>query len=79
MNAIDSKFKKSFSLKVCALETPSEMFSYNHEVNYVINTSASNEYLELATKINKNKNIELVVIEHEFGFLWRNNKLLLLF
>ncbi len=68
MNAIDSKFKKSFSLKVCALETPSEMFSYNHEVNYVINTSASNEYLELANKINKNKNIELVVIEHEFGF-----------
>lgn len=68
MNSIQSKFEKSFSLKVCALETPSEMFNYNHEVSYVLNTSVSQEYLELANKINRNNAIELIVIEHEFGF-----------
>jgi glycosyltransferase involved in cell wall biosynthesis len=68
MNAINVKFKKSFTLKVCALETSNETFKYNHEVNYVINTSVKEEYIELAQKINQNKAIELIVIEHEFGF-----------
>lgn len=68
MNAINSKFNKSFVLKVCALETNNETFEYTHEVNYVINTTVKEEYFELAQKINQNKAIELVVIEHEFGF-----------
>ncbi len=68
MNAINAKFKKSFAIKVCALETPNETFKYNHEVNFVINTSVREQYFELAHKINQNNAIELVVIEHEFGF-----------
>ena len=68
MNAINTKFNQSFLIKVCALETNNETFDYNYEVNYVLNTSVKEEYLELAQKINQNSEIELIVIEHEFGF-----------
>lgn len=68
MNAINTKFNHSFLIKVCALETNNETFDYNYEVNYVLNTSVKEEYLELAQKINQNSEIELIVIEHEFGF-----------
>ena len=68
MNAINDKFNKSFSLKVCALESPSETYIYNSDVDYTINTSVKEEYVELAYTINRNEAIELIVIEHEFGF-----------
>jgi glycosyltransferase involved in cell wall biosynthesis len=68
INAINTKFGKSFQLKVCALESANENYNYNHEVSFAINTSINSEYIELAQKINQSSNIELVVIEHEFGF-----------
>ncbi|NTW31219.1 MAG: glycosyltransferase [Bacteroidetes bacterium] len=68
INAIDSKFGDSFSIKVCALETQDEKYFYNDKVNYKLDTSKAEEYKVLADKINQNKNIKLIVIQHEFGF-----------
>ena len=68
IHAIDAKFHQSFSIKVCALESKDETFSYDDKVSHVLNTSNAKEYPVLADKINKNENIKLVVIQHEFGF-----------
>jgi len=68
INAIDKKFGHSFSIKVCALETKEETFHYDDKVSYVLDTSNSTSYPELADKINQNIKIKIIIIQHEFGF-----------
>lgn len=68
IKAINDKFENSFSIKVCALETNDETFNYNEKIIYKLNTSISEEYLVIAEKINHNENIQLVIVQHEFGF-----------
>jgi glycosyltransferase involved in cell wall biosynthesis len=68
IKALNNKFGDSFSLKVCALEAGNTQNVYPNEVKYVLNTHDFMRYTQLAHSINTNKNIELVVIQHEFGF-----------
>ncbi len=68
IHAIDNKFRHSFSIKICALETNDETFSYDDKVSYKLNTSIAEEYCALADKINKNERIKIIVVQHEFGF-----------
>lgn len=68
IHSIENKFGHSFSIKICALETHDEKFNYDSSVIYKLNTSIPEEYKETAEKINKNKKIKIVVIQHEFGF-----------
>jgi len=68
INAFDEKFGHSFSIKVCALETKEETFHYDDNVSYVLDTSDSAKYLELADKIKQNIKIKIIIIQHEFGF-----------
>lgn len=67
INAIKEKFGNSFSLTVCALENKEVENIYPEEVKYVLQTSDSSQYANMAEKINLNKNIKLVFIQHEFG------------
>ncbi len=66
--ALNKQFRNSFSLKVCALESGGVHLSYPDEVKYILNTSDSNKFAELANTINLDTNIEYVVVQHEFGF-----------
>lgn len=68
IEALKIKFNQSFSIKICALEANNEKHSYGEEVIYTLNTSRTEEYLQLAKNINDNPLIQLVVIQHEFGF-----------
>lgn len=68
ITALNNKFGKSFSIIVCALENEFEKFSYSDEVKYILDTSVPAEYKKQANKINRNKKIKLVLIQHEFGF-----------
>ncbi|MEI7597056.1 MAG: glycosyltransferase [Bacteroidota bacterium] len=68
INAIEKKFGDSFSIKVCALETKDETFNYENRVVSTLNTSISEEYGQLAKKINSNAELKIVVFQHEFGF-----------
>jgi glycosyltransferase involved in cell wall biosynthesis len=68
IKAINNKFSNSFSLKVCALESGDESFNYPKEVICTLKTSYPADYKKLAETINRNKNIEIVLIQHEFGF-----------
>jgi glycosyltransferase involved in cell wall biosynthesis len=68
INALDNKFNNSLSIKVCALEPGVINYQYPEEVKFILNTSSAPEYEKLALKINKDDKIEIVLIEHEFGF-----------
>ncbi len=71
--ALNNKFRKSFDIKICALENQNDNYFYNENVDYVLETDNQNSYLELADNINLNQNISMVLIQHEFG-LFKSNE-----
>ncbi len=66
--SLNNKFERSFSLKVCALESGILNYAYPDEVKCVLDTSDPAQFDTMAQHINKNKNIHLVMVQHEFGF-----------
>lgn len=67
IQAIKNKFGQTYSLKVCALEGKDKEYKYPEEVKYVLQTSDLMRYYDMAQKINDDKKINLVVVQHEFG------------
>lgn len=70
--ALNNKFKKSFDIKIAALQLAEDNYEYPAVVKYILETDNSHSYEDLARTINKSK-IELVVIQHEFG-LFKSNE-----
>lgn len=68
IKALNNKFSSSFSIKVCALESGKVEYNYPEEVKYILDTSQASDYLKLAQTINQDKQIKIVLIQHEFGF-----------
>jgi glycosyltransferase involved in cell wall biosynthesis len=66
-SAIQEKFGHSLSLKVCALEANKSDFNYPAEVKYRLQTKVEEEYTLLSQKINADKNIKMIFLQHEFG------------
>ncbi|MDP2337888.1 MAG: glycosyltransferase [Bacteroidota bacterium] len=79
IKALNLKFSKSFSIKVCALESGDESYDYPAEVKYMLKTSIAAEYEKLALKINTDKHVKIVLIQHEFGFYVRQEQAFLQF
>lgn len=79
IQSLKLKFRDSFSIIICPMETEDESFQYEENPEYRLNTSDAISYLELADKINKNDNIQLVMLQHEFGFFTEAKNGLLLF
>jgi glycosyltransferase involved in cell wall biosynthesis len=71
--ALNNKFRKSFDIKICALENQNDNYFYNESADYVLETDKQSSYLELAENINQNQNISMVLIQHEFG-LFKSNE-----
>ena len=73
-NALDNKFENCFDIKICALETETEKHSYKgEEVDLILTTDDASSYESIAATINLDKNLELVMIQHEFG-LFKSNE-----
>lgn len=68
LKALNNKFQQTFSLTVCPLESEFEQHTYDTTPQYILNTSIQKSFVKLAFQINKNSNIKIVVIQHEFGF-----------
>lgn len=68
IKVLNHKFSNSFLIKVCAMESNSTTYAYSDKVKFVLKTSIASEYEQLAQKINKDKKIGIVLIQHEFGF-----------
>lgn len=70
--ALNNKFKKSFVLKIAALELENEKHQYKKDIYAILETDNPNSYAELAENINKNRAIEIVMVQHEFGLFRKN-------
>ncbi len=68
IKSLNNKFSNSFSIKVCALESGDTNYSYPDEVKYILKTSIAARYKTLASDINNDNRIKIVLIQHEFGF-----------
>jgi glycosyltransferase involved in cell wall biosynthesis len=72
-NAIQEKFGHSFSLKVCALNAQESDYNYSDEVKYIIKTDEKEQFIQLANRINADKNIAMIFLQHEFGLFGGEN------
>ena len=68
IKSLENKFSNSLTIKVCALESNEVNYSYPEEVKYTLNTSIVSGYKRMASTINKDNKIKIVLIQHEFGF-----------
>lgn len=72
IKAFNNKFSQSFHIGICALESNSEHQIYEDDIKFILNTDQAEAYLALAKKINNNTDIQIVLIQHEFGFFKKN-------
>ena len=72
IKAFNNKFSQSFLIAICALESNSEHQLYEDDIKFILNTDQAEAYLALAKKINNNTDIQIVLIQHEFGFFKKN-------
>ncbi len=68
IKALNNKFSRSFSLKICPLESDNEKHNYSDEIKYILNTDHPGSFSKLAQTINLDRSIEIVMIQHKFGF-----------
>jgi glycosyltransferase involved in cell wall biosynthesis len=68
IKVLNNKFRSSFSIKVCAVEAGNMEYNYPEEVKFVLDSSSAAGYQTIAQSINQDKNIKIVLIQHEFGF-----------
>ncbi len=68
IKALNDKFSNSFNISICALESDENSYDYPSEVSYVLKTSLSEAYDNITDQINRDPEISLVFIQHEFGF-----------
>ncbi len=69
IKALKNKFNYSFKISICPLESDSEKHIYQEPIKYVLNADVSDDFIKLANTINKDLNIKMVMIQHEFGLL----------
>ncbi len=74
VKALNNKFSNALSIKVCALESNGTTYSYPDEVTDTLKTSISGDYKKLALRINRNTAVEIILIQHEFGFFHKQEK-----
>lgn len=65
--ALNNKFSKSFNISIAALELENEHHIYSEAIYAVLETDNPKSYKALAQKINHNRAIEMVLVQHEFG------------
>jgi glycosyltransferase involved in cell wall biosynthesis len=75
MKALNDKFTDSFDIKICALENG--YHHYSKEVDYILETNNPESYKNFSSKINMSVNVNLLVLQHEFGLFRGNEKELL--
>ncbi len=67
LTAYNHLFLPPAAMKVVAMQSPNEKIKYPKTVLFTINQDETQSYLDAANKINKNPQVKLVSIQHEFG------------
>ncbi|WP_291143498.1 glycosyltransferase [Flavobacterium sp. UBA7680] len=71
--ALNNKFEQSFIIKVAALESSNDNYTYGAAVDQILKTDLPDSYLKLSERCNADKAVKLLLIQHEFG-LFKNNE-----
>ena len=66
--AIINKFGSSFEIEICPLESNNEIHEYRAGITQTLNVDYPDDFFKIANYINEDKDIQLVLIQHEFGF-----------
>jgi glycosyltransferase involved in cell wall biosynthesis len=74
VKSLNNKFSAALTLKVCALESNGNTYPYPEEVKYTLKTSQAKDYEKMALLINRDDNIRIVLIQHEFGFFHKQEQ-----
>ncbi|WP_289292663.1 MULTISPECIES: glycosyltransferase [Bacteroides] len=69
---IMTKFGDSYSIKVCAVESDTEKHVYSKEVEYTLDTSDAAAFGALAVQLNTEREVEMILVQHEFGLFHEN-------
>jgi glycosyltransferase involved in cell wall biosynthesis len=72
IKSLNNKFKNSFKIKICALESDAEKHRYAESIKYILNTNQPDAFFNLSEKINANDSIQMVFLQHEFGLFRKN-------
>lgn len=73
VKALQKTFHDSFLLQICPIESDNEQHIYDAHIGYTLNTDKTEAFSSLSASVNRQDNIQLVVIQHEFG-LFRGNE-----
>jgi glycosyltransferase involved in cell wall biosynthesis len=65
--ALENKFKGTFAIKVCPIELENERYSYSNQAKYILNIDQPKSFIRLAQIINEDPDIQMVMVQHEFG------------
>ncbi len=68
IKALNKKFNHSFNISICALESENEQHVYQDEIKYVLNTDVAESFSGLAKIIHENDAVQMILVQHEFGF-----------
>ena len=68
IKVLNNKFGQSFKISLCPLESENEIHKYPDAIKYILNTDEEDSFVKLANKINQNREIKMVIVQHEFGF-----------
>jgi glycosyltransferase involved in cell wall biosynthesis len=79
IKSLNNKFKNSFSIKICALESNAERHHYDEPIKYILNTDQPEAFYNLSEKINADNSIQMVLLQHEFGLFRKNEANLIQF
>lgn len=71
IKALNNKFDQSFTISICSLETNYEKYTYIEDVKYILDIDSPLAFVSLAKSINANPTIQMVLLQHEFGFFER--------
>ena len=73
IKAIEEKFGLNFSLKIAALNPKDTYYNYPKEVKYCLQSDEKEHFVQLANVINKDANIAMIFLQHEFGLFGGEN------
>ena len=67
IKALENKFNHSFGITICPLESTNEHYDYPEEIKFSLNIDKPKSFKRLAQQINQDVDIQVVMIQHEFG------------
>lgn len=67
IESLQNKFSHSFRISVCPIESENEQHQYCADVKYTLNIDKPKSFSRLAETINEDAEIDMVMIQHEFG------------